>query len=169
MMNNINFKINIKMEKSLLNSLPKDILIKIIEKDFDEIPIENVLQITKSCLNKIKKEKDYLKSSLEKNYEIENINIKITNHRDIKFTNIPFYLEISNFPNNKYNPVSIWKGRELYKFGNLEDMFVKLAYLLSDYDIDTVNKIVELVEKLSKNITSLEKLHDEIYRIQHFF
>jgi hypothetical protein len=152
----------------MLNNLPKDILIKIIESDFSELSIESILKINDNCLKEIIKKRKDLENVLLTRYKIENIEIVTSNYRDIIFVSISLYLEINHYVGDRHNPVSIWKGKELFQFHNLEEMFAKLICILSDFENNIVKKIVELIKKLSDAIISLRNLNDKIYRIKHF-
>jgi len=156
------------METSLLYKLPKDILVKLLEKtyDFNEIPIKDIKNIVTICLKKLKDEKTKLQQSFKKEYKINNLTIRTDINKKIIIEPIISInnISIDIYPLQCYIISSLF-GDKLYQFKNYEEFQEKLIKSLIEYDDSTINEILKTVRLIKDNIHQLDSLNQFIYNL----
>ena len=141
-----------------LQKLPKDVLIKIIETDFeDDDTFFNYVSYH------IKDKKKYYEKQLDIVYTIGDITILRDFHKTIFIMNLGFSLRIIDISSNKIN---IWKNNKLYSIDELENALIKIEYILMEENVSNIEEIVEILRKTMKIMQKFNKFKENISHLK---
>jgi hypothetical protein len=142
-----------------LQKLPKDVLIKIIETDFDDDDI-----FFDYVSSHIRDKKKYYEKQLDTVYTIGDITILRDFHRTIFIMNLGVSLRIIDVSSIKIN---IWKNNKLYNIDGLENALIKIEYILIEENVSNIVEIVEILRKMMNIMQKFNKFKDNILNLKY--
>jgi len=137
------------MDTSLLRSLPKDVLIYMIEKKFnleEFISCEDSFKLIKIATERIKNENDFLKTKLRKSsYHEKDLSIEPDCNYELNIKNDLCDLKL-NFHIDSINFAFLWNNIIMngFHFENFAELFSKMDEILRySYDMDEIKKFIQ--------------------------
>lgn len=154
------------MDVNLLRSLPKDVLILMIEKNFeleDLLTCENALKLIKSSVERINREKNKLLKNMKKTLKLKDLFISSDINKELTIKNDKYNLKL-NFHLDSIDVAFLWDSNIMrgFHFENFKEMFNKIDQLLL-YSCDDMNEIKIFIENYFKNYKSYQLLVNKIY------